>query len=239
MNRRKWFWGGAAAAVLMLAVAAAGVWYAVLREPAPEQVSLQGAVASVTAKGAAATPGSDLTGVWTVAAGTNSFAGYRVKEELARIGATTAVGRTTALAGSLRFDGSAITEVQVTADLTALKSDSSMRDGALRMQALETAKFPSATFRLTQPIPISASPAEGTKLSAMALGELTLHGVTRQLSIPLEGQFIGGQVVVVGSAEIVFADYGIAQPRGASVLSIEDRGILELQLVFERAGTQS
>jgi hypothetical protein len=46
---------------------------------------------------------------------------------------------------------------------------------------------------------------------------------------------VNGQVVVVGSTEIVFADYQIAQPTAASVLSVEDHGVIELQLVFSRA----
>jgi hypothetical protein len=41
--------------------------------------------------------------------------------------------------------------------------------------------------------------------------------------------------VVVGSTEILFADYNISQPRGMSVVSIENKGIMELQLVFGKA----
>jgi hypothetical protein len=41
--------------------------------------------------------------------------------------------------------------------------------------------------------------------------------------------------VVVGSLEIQFADYNIEGPESGLVLSVEDHGIIELQLVFERA----
>ena len=59
--------------------------------------------------------------------------------------------------------------------------------------------------------------------------------LTKSVSIPLQGQLVDDQVVVVGSTAIVFADYQIAQPTAASVLSVDDHGVLELQLVFNRA----
>ena len=46
-----------------------------------------------------------------------------MQEELAGVGSTTAVGRTNGIQGNLSFDGDKITAVQVTADLTQLKSD--------------------------------------------------------------------------------------------------------------------
>ena len=176
-----------------------------------------------------------LAGRWEVLADGSSFAGYRVEEELARIGATTAVGRSTVLTGSLVFDGAAITEVVIEVDLTALTSDDSRRDGALRRQALETNTYPATTFTLTQPIPIDAVPGEGETLSVTATGDLTLHGVTREVQIPMEGQLVGDRVAVVGSLEIVFADYDMDTPSAFIVLAIDDHGIMEFQLVFERS----
>ena len=179
-------------------------------------------------------PDAGLVGRWEVLADGSSFAGYRVEEELARIGATTAVGRSTVLTGSLVFDGAAITEVVIEVDLTALVSDDSRRDGALRRQALETNAYPTTTFTLTQPIPIDSAPAEGETLSIMATGNLTLHGVTREVQIPMEGQLVGDRVAVVGSIEIVFADYDMDPPSAFIVLEVDDHGIMEFQLVFER-----
>ena len=175
-----------------------------------------------------------LVGRWEVLADGSSFAGYRVEEELARIGATTAVGRSTVLTGSLVFDGAAITEVVIEVDLTALTSDDSRRDGALRRQALETNTYPTTSFTLTEPIPIDAVPAEGVALSVTATGDLTLHGVTREVQIPMEGQLVGDRVAVVGSLEIIFADYDMDTPSAFIVLAIDDHGIMEFQLVFER-----
>jgi polyisoprenoid-binding protein YceI len=64
---------------------------------------------------------------------------------------------------------------------------------------------------------------------------LTLHGVTKDVTIPLEAQRNGDVIAVTGLVDIAFADYDIEQPTSLAVLSIEDHGILEVQLFFSKA----
>jgi polyisoprenoid-binding protein YceI len=160
-----------------------------------------------------------------------SFVGYRVREELATIGATEAVGRTPDVEGSLTVEGGMLTGGQITVDLTTLRSDSTMRDGQLRRQALETNAFPTATFRLSGPIDLAALRSGGS-LQATVAGQLTLHGQTRDVSIPLEARRTGSVVTVVGSIRIAFADFGIVRPRAGIVLSVEDVATMEFQVHF-------
>jgi polyisoprenoid-binding protein YceI len=160
--------------------------------------------------------------------------GYRVREELASIGATEAVGRTPDVSGTITVDGTTITEATFEADLTTLQSDDDRRDGQLRRQALETGQFPTASFTLTQPIELGAEPAEGAVLEVTAAGDLTLHGTTNAVEIPMQAKLEGGVVTVVGSLPIAFADYGIAKPQSMIVLSVEDNGVMEFQLHFSR-----
>ena len=183
------------------------------------------------------TAGSTISGTWTVDPSVGSFddfsgtfVGYRVKETLASIGATEAVGRTPDVTGSMTVDGSTITAAEFTADLTGLRSDNDRRDGQLRRQALETEQFPTATFVLTAPVDLGSEPAEGTTVEATARGDLTLHGVTKSVEIPLQARLQGDVVTVAGSLPIVFADYAIAKPESMMVLSVEDGGTLEVQL---------
>jgi polyisoprenoid-binding protein YceI len=194
------------------------------------------------ASGRPATTGGSLDGTWSVDPSigsfsdfTGSFVGYRVQEELANVGAAIAVGRTPNVTGTLALDGTTITETRITADLTTLQSDNSMRDGQLGRQALETDTYPTATFVLTQPIELGSLPAEGATISVTAVGDLTLHGTTRSVSIPLEARLSSGVVTVVGQLPIAFADYGIESPRSMMVLSVDDHGVMELQLHFTRA----
>lgn len=182
------------------------------------------------------TPGlADLAGTWVLSGQGTSFVGYRIGEELANIGTATAVGRTADVVVALEFDGAVITSVVIEADLRTLKSDQSFRDGALRTRGIESDTYPFATFVLTEPISIDALPTGEATLRRTVQGTLDLHGVTNPVSIALEGQYVDGLVVVVGSTEIALADYDIEPPTGFRVLSIDDVGIMEFQLVLERA----
>ncbi|MDR3544580.1 MAG: YceI family protein [Candidatus Limnocylindrales bacterium] len=188
-----------------------------------------------------ATGAGSLDGTWTVDTSigsfsdfTDSFVGYRVAEQLANVGATTAVGRTPKVSGTLTVSGTSITAVSITADLTALQSDRSMRDGQLHTQALQTDTYPTATFVLADPIKLDHLPAESETISVTAVGDLTLHGATKRVSIPLQAKLANGVVTVVGSLPIAFADYSIAPPQSMMVLSVADNGTMELQLHFTK-----
>lgn len=177
----------------------------------------------------------DLAGTWTISERGVSFVGYRIGEEIADIGTTTAVGRTSAIVATLEFDGAAITAVTIEADLRTLRSDQSFRDGALRTRGIESDTYPFATFVLLEPIPIDALPVGEDSISVTVNGTLDLHGVTNSVTIALQGQYVDGLVVVAGSTEIALADYNIEKPTTARVFSIDDVGIMEFELVFERA----
>lgn len=177
----------------------------------------------------------ELTGSWTLSERGQSFVGYRIDEELANIGAATAVGRTGEITATLKFDGAAITAVEIVADLRTLRSDQSFRDGALRDRGLESDTYPFATFRLTEPIPIDRLPVGEDSLAVTVAGTLDLHGVTNDVQIALAGQYVDGLVVVSGSTEIVLTDYAIEAPTGFRVLSIAEAGLMEFQIVFEQS----
>ncbi|HEY6570069.1 MAG TPA: YceI family protein [Candidatus Limnocylindrales bacterium] len=189
---------------------------------------------------ATAATSDGIAGAWAVDTSVGSgesgtFVGYRVNEQLATVGAATAVGRTTGVTGTMTIDGTTITAVDITADLTGLQSDESNRDRQLQRQGLETATFPTATFSLTQPIELESVPAEGEIIDVTATGDLTLHGVTKSVEIPLQARLENGVITVAGSLPIQFADYSIQQPQGMIVLSVEDHGILELQVHFTQS----
>lgn len=97
-------------------------------------------------------------------------------------------------------------------------------------------RYPAATFVLTSPVPVDRVPAEGEPVTRTVTGHLTLHGVTREIRLEVRAVLQGGRLAVVGSTEILFADFNIARPRAALVRSVADRGTVEVRLVFERAG---
>jgi polyisoprenoid-binding protein YceI len=198
--------------------------------------------ASATPAASAATTGQGLDGTWNVDPSVGSFSdfsgsfvGYRVDEELANVGAATAVGRTSNVTGSLTLDGTTVTAVDITADVSTLQSDESRRDGQLRRQALETDTYPTATFSLTQPIDLGSVPTDEQVIQATATGDLTIHGVTKSVQIPLEARMSGDVVTITGSIDILFADYSISRPTSFAILSIADHGTMELQLQLTKA----
>lgn len=254
--RNRWLVVGLGAILIaLLAGGAMGFSYLFLREPAPAAVGLSTASptptdapattdpsadpgsSATTATGSSTASGAGLDGTWNVDSSigsfsdfSGSFVGYRVDEELANVGAATAVGRTPDVTGSLTLEGTTVTAVDITADLSTLQSDKSQRDGQLHRQALETDTYPTATFELTQPIELESVPAEGQVIAATAAGDLTIHGVTKSVEIPLEARLAGNVVTVTGSIDIAFADYSISRPTSFAVLTIADHGTMEFQL---------
>ncbi len=229
------------AVVVVLAVGAgAGIWW-FLRDDAPAKVSLgQGVDAAKHAPAQAAV--DDVAGTWTVDTSTGTFdfdsadgtfAGFRIGENLANIGSTTAVGRTGDVTGTLTLTKDQLTAATIKVDLTTIETDRSQRRNKIQ-QALDTSTFPTATFTLTEPVAFGPDALKGTALKATARGDLTIHGVTHQVSIPIEATLVKNRVVVVGSTDLTFADYDVAVPKSPVVVSADDHGTLEFQLLFTK-----
>lgn len=174
------------------------------------------------------------TSIGSVDDGTSTFAGYRIDEELGGIGTNTAVGRTQNVQGTMTITGTSVAQLSVTVDMTTLQSDDERRDSQLASRGLETARFPTATFELAEPISVDGIPEQGESATATALGDLTLHGVTQRVDVPVDAQWTGEHIEVAASLEITLADYDIEPPTGFLVLSIEDAGTMELHLLFRR-----
>ena len=238
---------GIAGLIALAGVAgAAGLAYLFLRGAPPAAVSLDPGSSQPAASlgalptGAASSIGAGgLDGTWSIDTSIGSFSdfssswvGYRVNETLAGNRANTAVGRTPDVSGTLAMSGTQITSVEVTANLQTLKSDDNRRDGQLQRQAIQSSQFPEATFKLTSPVELGTLPTDGQTITATATGELTLHGVTRTVDVPIEARLSGDVVTVAGSIAIQFADYDIERPTSFVVLSIEDHGVMEFQLHF-------
>jgi polyisoprenoid-binding protein YceI len=223
----------AVAAVVVLAVAVPFVYIHFLSGDAPAPLSLQSgpsnAPSSTGAYGAnGAAPGgavslASLNGTWTVTSG--SQAGYRVKEVL--VGQSTeAVGRTSSVTGSATIAGTQLTKTDMTVDMKSVTSDKSQRDGQFQTRIMNTAQFPTATFTLTKPIDLSSLPTDGTVGTTTATGNLTLHGVTKTVDIPLQVKVDGANIDVNGSLAIPFADYQIDNPSNGPA-QVGDGGTLE------------
>ncbi len=189
---------------------------------------------------AQAAPQKDAGIQLQVAPGTK--ASYRVSEVLAGISfPDDAVGTTDAVTGMLTLlpDGSIdAAKSKITIGLAELKSDQDMRDGYVRNRTLETAKYPNAVFvprKLTgTPTPLPA-PDRATGQSGFQLvGDLTIHGVTREIT--LNGYATYSKDMVAGRAmtSFTFATFGLAKPTLARLLSVNDNINLEIDFRLKR-----
>jgi polyisoprenoid-binding protein YceI len=196
---------------------------------APAPLTLAKATTSATATAAATD--SSPQGAWTIASG--SKVGYRVKEVL--FGQSNeAVGRTSSVTGTATIKGTTVTAASFTADLTTVSSDKERRDSQFQGRIMNTASYPTATLKLTEPIELSSIPATGVQKTVTVKADLTLHGVTKAIEFSMTGIYSGSSIQVSGSIPIVFADWGIANPSFGPV-STEDNGILEFAITLAKA----
>lgn len=169
-------------------------------------------------------------GTWTPT--TASEFGYRVDEILGGVNVT-AVGRSNEIEGTLTVEGTTAS-VDVVVQVENITSDRGQRDTQFRGRIMDVANFPTATFRTTEPVEFGAIPATGESVTATAVGELTLKGVTQPVTLEVTAQSNGSNIGVLGNIPITFTDYGIDNPSNAAV-SLEDEGVVEFVLVFERS----
>lgn len=195
-------------------------------------------------------PGAGITGRWEVdtsignfnyeETASASFVGFRIQEELRLVGEITAVGRTPVVEGYFEITSNGATgntlEVQqgeITADLSAITTEDSRRDDEVQA-ALDTRNYPQANFTMTSPVAIPSTAPDGEPFSFELSGNLTIKGVSRAITIPMQAQLSGEVMALVGSVEITFADWDVSVPSARIVVSAEDHGILEIQLFFRR-----
>ena len=173
------------------------------------------------------------TGIWSV--GPGSVAGYRVRERLLSLPAPNdAVGRTSAIAGGFRLigDGAALRVergMRIDVDVSTLKSDEDRRDDHMHTMAIESAQFPTATFVTTSDLVLPAAAGEA---ATTVEGDLTLHGVTRPVSVPVQAQHAGGRIEVVGSLSFTWDQFDMKRPN-LSYVTVESDPTLEFQLFFD------
>ena len=237
-------------AVVAVIAAVGGILWWLTKDDAPAAVDASSAAevaASVTTTTAAGTPTTDaaeagIEGTWTVDTSigqfsfedaTSSFVGFRIDETLAGGIDVVAVGRTPTLSGSISIAGTSLDAVTIVANLGDITTNDSRRDNAAR-RAMNTSEFPEATFVLTSAVDLGADPGNGEPVSVDAQGDLTINGITQPVTVAITAQLVNGIVAVTGQTDIVFADWDIETPSAPIVASLDDFGILEMQLFFTR-----
>ena len=214
---------------ILAVVVAPFVYIHFIEGPAPKKLTFTTQTSTASTASGSATVSVD--GAWKITSA--SKVGYRVGEVL--FGQRdTAVGRTSSVKGNLTIKGTTVPAASFTVDLTTVSSDQANRDRQFQGRIMDTATFPTATFKLTKPITLTSIPPNLTEVKVSATGDLTLHGKTTSVTFELKARRNGDKIEVNGTIPITFADYGIDNPSGGPA-STEDHGELEFLLAFARA----
>ena len=159
---------------------------------------------------------------------------YRVQEQLVGINfPSDAVATSPTVAGTLVIapDGSIVTaQSKLTIDLRALKSDQDQRDNFVRTRTLETDKFPYAEFAPTRVEGIPAMiPTQG-QVGFTLTGNMTIHGVTKEVAFKGIATFREGTVAGRAKTDFTFATFGLTKPAIGRLMGVDDK--IELEVVF-------
>ena len=237
MNRRTLI-AAIIAGGLTLGAAAVGVaYFAGFAGSSPQKLALSSP--TPTPSGSPTATASAGTGTWTVTSG--SQAGYRVREQLASLPAPSdAVGRTSSITGSVTVtqSGSSYTvaAASLTVNVNTLTSDRPMRDQRIRQMGLESNRYPTATFVLTTPIDLPAGATGGQIVNLSATGQLTIHGVTKTVTIPIQARLSSTQIELAGSITFPFGEFGMTPPSIGGFVSVQDNATMEFDIKLAQQG---
>jgi polyisoprenoid-binding protein YceI len=151
--------------------------------------------------------------------GAHAFVQFRIKH----LGYSWLYGRFNEFAGEFTYDedNPGESRVEVTIDTASVDSNHAERDKHLRgADFLDVDRFPEARF-------VSTSFEETGGEEAVLKGDLTLHGVTRPVTIAVEkigsgpDPWGGHRVGFEGATEIALKDFGIDYDLGPAATSVE------------------
>jgi polyisoprenoid-binding protein YceI len=165
---------------------------------------------------------------------------YKVREQLAGINfPSDAVGTTESVTGTivLNPDGSVdAARSKLTVDLRMLKSDQQMRDGYIQGRTLETEKYPTLVFvpRRVVGLPNPLPSGMGAQAGFQLVGDMTLHGVTKEVSWNVVATFGNDQVAGRATTTLQFETFNMTKPSLARLMSVDDKIELEVEFKTKR-----
>jgi polyisoprenoid-binding protein YceI len=175
-------------------------------------------------------------GTSLVLADSGNEAKYMVREQLADLSfPSDAIGTTSDVSGAIVVspDGTFVPkESSITVNLSSIRSDQDRRDNYVRQRVLETSRYPSAVFVPieTRGLDVSALGSGGTAFELV--GDLTLHGVTKQVVWDVTATLAGDTLTGTATTEFTFEDFGMTVPSVMVVLSVDDNIRLQYDFTF-------
>ncbi len=156
----------------------------------------------------------------------------------------TIVGRTAEIKGFVTLDpddiaGTAQAAFEV--NLASLKTGINLRDKHMKEQYLETDKYPTAVFKMTGVSNASENVLkDNTVIEFTAQGDFTMHGVTKEMSIPIAVKYMkkseqtqarlpGDLLQITAEFYLLLSDFHIKRPQFI-ILKLDDRQKIYIDL---------
>lgn len=145
----------------------------------------------------------------------------------------TVTGRTPKVTSLVTTTVDTVQTAQIAVDVASITTPEAARDEYFRTSAIDTSRFPTATFTLTAPMkidPTTLSKAQTVQVD----GSLTLNGVTKKVTAPITVGLNADTAVLAGTIPITFADYGVSAP-DLGFVKVEQAGSIEFSLSLQKA----
>ncbi len=161
--------------------------------------------------------------VWAAAAQSFTFTvaggeGNRIQFE-SKAPLETVTSTTDQVSGTITLDpadlGSGVS-ASISVDAASIKTGNGIRDGHMRDNHLHVKEHPEIKFTLND-FALDGALIPSVAQKYTVVGEFSLHGVTRTISVPVEVTYIPSEtekkIRVVGQFSVSLADYNIPRPQ--------------------------
>lgn len=155
-----------------------------------------------------------------------SFVEYEAKDEREVV-----TGRTSIKQLELLFDAGNVSasSLRVVLDASGFDSGNFARDTNARLTVFESKKYPELAFLLDDVSPEANFLAEGETLEVVLQGELSMHGVTKNIEAVASLTLQEGVLLAEGGFEVLLSDFEMSRP-SFLVWTIEDTVIIRFSI---------
>lgn len=123
-----------------------------------------------------------------------------------------------------------IEKVTLICKSASIRSDNSIMTNKTH-DALKVGSHPEIKFASSQ---VSALQLQSGGFSSAITGELTINGIKKQVTVPVEGALDGNRLTVKGAKKVLMSDYGIKAPTALmGTLKTGDEVTVSFDLKFE------
>ena len=112
----------------------------------------------------------------------------------------------------------------------AMQTGNRRRDRTLREKVLETSRYPEIVFELRQFVGDLSRFRPGATFSVQVVGDLTVHGRTAAVQLPVDVHVLRKAVVVAGSFPVYWKAYGLEDPSFPVVARVKEPMLVAFRL---------